>query len=461
MRTLTLLAVAATLALAGCVAETGDPGPSTASTESSALDGVTLEGAEVLEANASAVAFTWTGEAAPGDPVNRTLDVPDDRPFTAEATLEYDGRPDLVVSIAEDGPAKLCRHEGHRRDGAAGRNEASCHVTALAREPGTQWSVVVERDDVGAFDSQEGREPVPYTATVTVQVHDPEEVPDVPTLVPEAGDETVDPGWPEPEEASVRPGAKVAAGMGICTANFLFSTPDNASLFLGTASHCTIGRDLGDPVQLAGGATEGALVYCSQGAARDVLTCPWAAGSDDFALIEIPEEARDEVHPKMLGWGGPTGIADPSPGDRMYTYENVTHGDRGVWDPMAGAVVQSGDQETRGYFLPRPPQGGDSGSPVVAGDGTAIGTLWGFAFVPPYAGAISNLDNSLENLEEHTGRQVELATWPEFTPPEAPAQADPTAPEAPADVDDRVVRPPAAPDLARLLGSPDYSSSWK
>lgn len=247
-------------------------------------------------------------------------------------------------------------------------------------------------------------------------------------------DGTYAPGWPSRSEAAIRPGVKVHVDVGDetyqCTAAFVFSSPDNRTLYLSLASHCVSGRSIGDPVEVPGLGVVGEIAYCSWGTIEGTDDCPEGDGpngglishANDLALVEIDAKHRDEVHPAMLGFGGPTGMADSgsiSAGDKVLTYGNsglrdgfdtVPDPAGSALDPREGVVYRSDGMTTVAYFAP-PSVSGDSGSPVLTGDGAALGVLSSSHTVPPQANGIVNLDRAVGYMMENTDLVVELKTW--------------------------------------------------
>lgn len=223
-------------------------------------------------------------------------------------------------------------------------------------------------------------------------------------------------GWPPADEADIRPGVNVAGG---CTSSFLFRSPDNETLYLGTQGHCLPESEVGDPVQIEFGAYTGTLAYLAYDA--------YVPGKD-FALVRLHDDYREEVHPAVLYWGGPTGLArDVDPGDVVETFGNSPYREP-LWyvagqdppfpppgnalDPRRGVVVNRTENVTSAYYAP---SGflGDSGSPVMTRDGRAVGSLIGLS----YAGtnAATNLGPRLEEARS-SGMDVELVTWRSFDP---------------------------------------------
>lgn len=235
----------------------------------------------------------------------------------------------------------------------------------------------------------------------------------------------VDPGWPPVDEAALRPGAKVVDAS--CTANFVFSTPDNSSLYVGTNSHCVDNRTIGETVTLANGQARGTLAYCAWGAIDGTETCtdrddllsdPTRAIDrepgdlkNDFALVEVDPAYRDEVHPSMRIYGGPTGLAGPpQPGDVVLTYGNSPARDASdELKPREGIVREANDWRTHAHFLLAAVPG-DSGSPVLTADGRALGTV-NTLDLETSAGIV-NFEKALPFAERHMGIDLELKTWP-------------------------------------------------
>lgn len=249
------------------------------------------------------------------------------------------------------------------------------------------------------------------------------------------------PGWPAPSDATVRPGAKIVKGTleGHCTANFLFSSPDNRTLYLGTASHCVPGMRLGETVQIAGGAVEGTLVYCSWGTIDGGETCTDKAGAggtgtasegfaNDFALVELPESARDAVHPALVHWGGPTGLAiAPEAGTHVLTYGNTALRDAdqpgaGPLDPREGYVEERGNWTTTVTLVP-PSVSGDSGSPLIRASGEAVGVVQTVgAGTSGVTNGVVNLVPALAYVYEHTDLRPVLKTFRLLEEPTLPDQ---------------------------------------
>lgn len=242
--------------------------------------------------------------------------------------------------------------------------------------------------------------------------------------------------WPALHAAPVRPGAKlydVDRDLSTCTLGFVLTTPDNATVFVATASHCVAGFSVGTEIPIAQGAARAVVAYCSFGARAGTRACPDSAPDaatdpqmDDFALLAVHDEDRRLVHPAVLGFGGPTGIArDLEKGARVLTYGNTDLRDGGralpgePGDAREGEVWDSDEWITEAVITP-PSLPGDSGGPALDGDGGAIGVLKYVGAnvgrrTPPVHGFV-NLDAALPAAELELGTSLRLATWPLLRP---------------------------------------------
>jgi hypothetical protein len=231
---------------------------------------------------------------------------------------------------------------------------------------------------------------------------------------------TCDPGWPSLDQAVIRPGLTLNV-TGVldfrpCTADFVFSSLDNRTLYIGTVSHCVQGRKVGDQVTLANITDAGVLVYCSFQHVFQFEDCgpalpPPIDHDTDFALIQIHRENRALVHPAVHYWGGPTRLGAPPPaGTPLLAYSNPQFSS--AYAPMRGVALDSSEKETSAAWahtlIP-----GDSGSPALRADGQAVGALdrEDFASKPPRL-TIQNLGAALAYMKQASGLDVELKTWP-------------------------------------------------
>lgn len=259
----------------------------------------------------------------------------------------------------------------------------------------------------------------------------------------EDGDTELPDSWPPLAEATIRPGVPIAGG---CTANFVFASPDNATLYLGTASHCVVGDAIGDPIDVAGERDAGRLAYCSWGTMADEQVCPSRtidagpvgvydprdeASSNDFALVAVTDEHRPQVHPAVVGYGGPAGLAeDVQVGERALVHGNSSLDIGPAWDwrDKEGYVVEREPWTTDVAAVP-PAVPGDSGSPVLSADGEVIGHVIG-------AGSegvvVTNLAPALAFAEDEAGLEAELVTAEPLVGPTLPALSPDTAGPPPA-----------------------------
>jgi hypothetical protein len=245
--------------------------------------------------------------------------------------------------------------------------------------------------------------------------------------------------WADLDSATIRPGVQVVADGSQCTSNFLFTSPDNATVYLGFAAHCVTKNDpnsaddgcdpsseplaLGTKVEVEGADHAATLAYTSWGA----MQAKGGASDDecrynDFAFAALDPRDAEKANPAMLFFGGPTALADPG---SVGTLDKVlTYGDSGLraglaaLSPHEGYVVFSpgnGGWTTEIYTAP---QGipGDSGSGVILGgdDGAALGVLVTIS----YAGG-SNGVTTLANAMDYaaaSGVPLRLATAPLIDP---------------------------------------------
>lgn len=396
---------------------------------------LSMEGATVAGRNATHVTFRWKGSLpAAGDgggPVGAAFDVPDGLPLQVDASLAWDRSDDLDLRVRAPGVDAYCASAAPSAPAGGGGDEA-CGVRTLARSGWDRWNLTVERGPAGVGDG-----PTPFTVELTVALSEPWTGPPVQPADP--GSRTViSSGWPALDQADIRPGAKFEVG----TANFVFSGPDNRSLYLGWIAHGVAGMTPGDrlALNLPGPDVNATLVYCSWGTIEETVTCPdldtfeHPLAPNDLALVRLPEEARSRVHPATLFWGGPTGLANPGgQGDQVLAFGNTDarDGDQAganPLDPQRGVVRSGGEKGAHVSLLP-PAVPGDSGSPVLSADGAAVGAMSTLSVTPsegPVNG-VANLGYAVDYLEANTGLDVELQTWRLFETPRAQDLAEPPA----------------------------------
>lgn len=395
---------------------------------------VTVEDANLVSRNRTSATYRWNAtvettaaglEPTDGHGVERTtVLVPRELRAEVAPTLTWETEADLDLSLVDGEGREMC---SSTTGGPTG--EEACAIVSTSPPIDEEWRIVVDsrqRSDGSA-------DPIEFEVDVTVRtVEEPDR----------SGEgDPIDPGWPALEDAIVRPGSKLfeplkleplgPKGGRTCTANFLFSTPDNRTLYIGTASHCVGHLRVGDEIGVAHGRVTGTVVYCSFGAIAHTTQClntPQASleGSEwnDFALIRIPDDARDLVHPAVEFWGGPPGFApsDHERGDLALTYGNSDLRDAdqddasGPLDPREGVVWASEDPTTYVKFA-GDVVSGDSGSPALDRQGRAMGVVVNLsasdtgAVPDPLVTGVPHLEPMVAWMEANTDLEVELKTW--------------------------------------------------
>lgn len=230
--------------------------------------------------------------------------------------------------------------------------------------------------------------------------------------------------WPAIGDATIRPGVQVIAGGAQCTSNFLFRSPDNATLYLGLAAHCVDGLKIGAAAQVVG-ASHAAKVAYSSWIAKGLTCDATAAGTgctdgefmDDFALVAIDPADRGKVHPALLHFGGPTALYDSQKlqvGDRVLGYGNSE-----LWLSVENAhwhegIVTQAQGATSQFMTLTVPPGieGDSGSAILTRDGRAAGLLV-TGCIAPCTGqnGVVGLAGQISLAKAKAGLDVRLVTW--------------------------------------------------
>lgn len=405
---------------------------------------LSMEAGEVLERSSERVKFRWKGATGPtstdpGLAVRTLFDVPAGVPLTINATLTWSDASDLDLFVDGEDVDHYCSSTTPADPGLGGGAEA-CSVRTFARSSWDAWGVRVGGSKLG---QDAAPRPANFTVELAIAVAEPWTGPPVEAPEP-AGEARSDPGWPAIADAEIRPGVKVGvAGSGVNagTGNFVFSSPDNRTLYVGWVAHGVDGMEPGDAVELPTAGVEATLVYCSWGLIEETVTCPELERAEhplrrnDFALLRLPADARSTVHPATPLWGGPTGVGQPpATGDRLLGFGNTPYRDGGqtvnALDAFSGLATKSDRIQTEAYILPQPLPG-DSGSPAMTADGQATGIVVGIGTpvdgtvaepsVEPKDGStiLTNLANAVAVMENETALDVELKTWPLFDTPRA------------------------------------------
>lgn len=237
------------------------------------------------------------------------------------------------------------------------------------------------------------------------------------------------PPWPELQDADIRPGIQVTTeGAGQCTANFLFRSADNRTLYLGVAAHC-FGSD--EPVPL-GSAVSGVMDNGQQRRIGEVAYNAWMHTDQhyqlDFGLIELDDRRsiRAITHPAVMWYGGPVALAandDTVAGDHVISYGHSSQrGPQDADNPRQGRVLQKEGNQIQ-VWTDHPGIKGDSGSGLMTADGRALGVL-STATVNFLEGTVENRDmprvNTYVGLDEALDfavetdpdlQGIELVTW--------------------------------------------------
>lgn len=229
-------------------------------------------------------------------------------------------------------------------------------------------------------------------------------------------------GWAPSSRATVHPGALTATqGAGACTSNLLF-TDAARNVYLGQAAHCSStgkatqtngcqarSQPLGTPVTVGAGGTRGQLAYNSwiamqQRSETDRDACAY----NDFALIKLPDPAREKANPSIPVFGGPAGLntAGTKAGERVLSYGNSpTRQGIALLSPKYGTSLGDvGHGWSHTVYTLTPGIPGDSGSAFLDADGRALGTLSTLALAPqPLSNQVSDLAKQLDYARAHSG----------------------------------------------------------
>lgn len=259
----------------------------------------------------------------------------------------------------------------------------------------------------------------------------------------EAGSEEL--SFSAPQANQIRPGGLVTANGSQCTSNFLFYLNDE-TVYLGVAAHCfSPDTNSGiDPcearslpvgfneVQVENASRPAELVYSSWVAMQEVGESPGSAACEfnDFALVRLAGDDIANIHPAVREVGGPTALESnlAGPGDPVVLFgrSDFTLGNREL-QVREGQVVEvlgggwAYDIVADGSVSP-----GDSGGPVLTGDGRALAVVSTFTLVlgsgslaGPVRAGVVNLDRALDYAKEQgfIHADVRLLTWSAFSPP--------------------------------------------
>lgn len=227
-----------------------------------------------------------------------------------------------------------------------------------------------------------------------------------------------------PVNAGIFPGVQSRTAKTFCTVNFVF-TDAAANVYFGQSAHCartalkkeaaqpngcTFGsKKLGTKVTFVDSRVTGRLVYSSWLAMQKVdEQDPHACIANDFALVEVPRYAHNQVNPTMPLFGGPTGLntTGTQPGDTVLGYGNSpTRQD--ISDLKPKQSVSVGDAQggwAHLIYSATPGIPGDSGGPYLDAEGRALGSLSTLVLGPaPAANSITDIHLALEYAKKHSG----------------------------------------------------------
>ena len=260
-----------------------------------------------------------------------------------------------------------------------------------------------------------------------------------------------------PGPSSIGPGVVTeTAGAGLCTAGFVLTAGDRT--YLAQAAHCggTGGETetdgctsatvpLGTPVTVRGTdrTVTGALAWSSWNTMQargetDPDTCAY----NDLALVELPAGSGPAVGAAVPFFGGPAAVREaPLPnGTPVFGLANRPGPDgvRAV-GARAGTIADDvGGGWGHAVYTMDPGVAGESGSPLLDGEGRAVGVLSSLSSTADRPTIeYTDLDRALDYAARTDGPAgLEPATGPAF---------DPTPPG----VDPRALATPAGPGVSR------------
>ncbi|MBD2860237.1 trypsin-like peptidase domain-containing protein [Spongiibacter sp. KMU-158] len=244
----------------------------------------------------------------------------------------------------------------------------------------------------------------------------------------------------EPTNSQIRPGVEViSADNSSCTSNFLYYL-NSTTVYIGAAAHCfspdaNTGTDpcetenlaIGSPVTIANATQPGLLAYSSWAAMQQVGEDPGNAACDnnDFALIRINPADLGNIHPAVVGFGGPTALRSDTASidETVYGYgQSIFHLGVQELETRQGKIS---DIRGEGWLyavtnsLPGLGVPGDSGGPVMDANGRALGVTSVLSFSLPSGATngIVNLKMALDYAKQNgfINPDVTLITWQDFS----------------------------------------------
>lgn len=255
------------------------------------------------------------------------------------------------------------------------------------------------------------------------------------------------PDWGAPETKGIRPGNNIATNGAGCTTSFIF-TDNKGRYFVSTAAHCIVPgaatsidgciaeysdlsatvsvMDLYDPSNsIAEDSVELPAYYSSWHAMQDLEeSSPATCNGNDFALLEVPAEHVDLLHPASLHFRAPTGMPstqeDFQPAGAMIWGYGASTLKQGILEihPKQGFVLQMANEGwSYTVYLGTPGIPGDSGGHIMTDDGRALGIASTLALAPfALSNNYTNISKAVEYAEGYLDHDLEIVTWDDFNP---------------------------------------------
>lgn len=251
--------------------------------------------------------------------------------------------------------------------------------------------------------------------------------------------------WGDPESKGIRPGNNITTSGASCTTSFIF-TDNQGRYFVSTAAHCIVPgestsvdgcsatytdlsatvsqMDIYDPSNsIPESSVDLPAYYSSWHAMQDFNESSSAAcNGNDFALLEVPAEHLDLLHPASLHFRAPTGIPstaeDLQPAGAMIWGYGASTLKLGVspLHPKAGFVLQTANEGwSYTVYLATPGIPGDSGGHIITDDGRALGVASTLALAPfALSNNYTNISKAIEYAERYLGHDLDIVTWDDF-----------------------------------------------
>jgi hypothetical protein len=238
-----------------------------------------------------------------------------------------------------------------------------------------------------------------------------------------------DPGWAPLDAAKIRPGDLIHTETGDCLSNFVFTRPDNTSVFVGTTAYCVRALHVGSLASIGAKDNIAVLIYSSFETMDEVHeTDSGARNYNDFAVFRVDDHDRKWVNPALLRFGGPVGVADfasVGSGARVRTFANLSDGLPDAAHERQGVIAAP--DGAWGYLVyGEPTLPGQTGAGVTTPEGKAVGVMVSLGVVPsPGANGVARLDKLMAYADEHAKLPLRLMTWDLLAPGALASTASP------------------------------------